>query len=63
MLHQGGSRYEWLAGHDAMDLIVTMDDATSEVSSAFLTPEEEPAAPFRGLLDGFAARPAVESLY
>jgi len=24
-----GSRHEWLAGFDAMDLIVTMDDATS----------------------------------
>jgi hypothetical protein len=40
MLHQGGSRCEWLAGHDAMDLIVTMDDATSKIYSAFLTPEE-----------------------
>jgi hypothetical protein len=42
MVHQGGSRYEWLAGHDAMDLIVTMDDATSEIYSPFLTPEEGP---------------------
>jgi hypothetical protein len=29
MLHQDGSRHEWLAGQPALDLIVTMDDATS----------------------------------
>ena len=29
MLHQDGSRHEWLAGQAACDLIVTMDDATS----------------------------------
>ena len=31
MLHQDGSRHEWLAGFDAMDLIVTLDDATSTI--------------------------------
>ena len=36
MLHQDGSRHEWLAGQAACDLIVTMDDATSEIYSAFL---------------------------
>jgi hypothetical protein len=54
MLHQDGSRHEWLAGHDAMDLIVTMDDATSEIYSAFLTPEEGTASTFRALLAVFA---------
>ena len=29
MLHQDGSRVEWLAGCPPFDLIVTMDDATS----------------------------------
>ena len=33
MLHQDGSRHEWLAGQAACDLIVTMDDATSEIYS------------------------------
>jgi transposase len=28
LLHQDGSRHEWLAGRDAMDLIVTMNDAS-----------------------------------
>ena len=29
MMHQDGSRHEWLAGVPPLDLIVTMDDATS----------------------------------
>src|SRR6516164_11045502 len=29
MLHQDGSRYAWLTGQPELDLIVTMDDATS----------------------------------
>ena len=50
MLHQDGSRHEWLVGFDAMDLIVTMDDATSEIYSAFLLPEEGTASTFQALL-------------
>ena len=53
MLHQDGSRHEWLARHDAMDLIVTMDDATSEIYSAFLVAEEGTASTFRALLEVF----------
>jgi len=34
MLHQDGSTHEWVAGQ-RWDLIVTMDDATSEVYSGF----------------------------
>ena len=40
MLHQDGSRHVWVGGLDAMDLIVTMDDATNVIYSAFLLPEE-----------------------
>ena len=50
MLHQYGSRHEWLAGHEPMDLIVTLDDATSEISSAFLVEEEGTASTFRALM-------------
>lgn len=39
MLHQDGSTHEWLPGLTC-DLIVTMDDATSEVYSAILVKEE-----------------------
>src|ERR1700712_2544915 len=63
MLHQDGSRHEWLAGHDAMDLIVTMDDATSMIYSAFLLPEEGTASTFQALLAVFGTHGLPLSLY
>ena len=63
MLHQDGSRHEWLAGLDPMDLIVTMDDATSEIYSAFLLPEEGTASTFQALLEVFGAHGLPLSLY
>ena len=38
-LKQDGSTHEWAAGHE-WDLIVTMDDATSENYSMFMCDEE-----------------------
>lgn len=55
MLHQDGSRANWLAGQPPLDLIVTMDDATSTIYSALLVEEEGTATSFRGLLEVFAA--------
>jgi hypothetical protein len=63
MLHQDGSRHEWLAGLDAMDLIVTMDDATSMTYSALLTPEEGTASTFQALLEVFGRHGLPLSLY
>ena len=63
MLHQDGSRHEWLAGLDAMDLIVTMDDATSEIYSAFLLPEEGTGSTFQAVLEVFGAHGLPLSLY
>src|SRR5450631_2138307 len=63
MLHQDGSRHAWLAGQPAMDLIVTMDDATSEIYSAFLVEEEGTASTFRGLLEVFVRHGLALSLY
>ena len=63
MLHQDGSREVWLAGQPALDLIVTMDDATSEIYSAFLIEEEGTQSTFRGLLETLAARGLPSSLY
>src|ERR1700704_1792479 len=40
MLHQDGSGAAWLAGQPQLDLIVTMDDATSTIYAAFLIEEE-----------------------
>ena len=51
MLHQDGSRHEWLSGRPALDLIVTLDDATSAIYSAFLVEEEGTASSFRGLAE------------
>ena len=47
----------------AMDLIVTMDDATSEIYSAFLVEEEGTASTFRALMEVFAAHGLPLSLY
>ena len=63
MLHQNGSRHEWLTELDAMDLIVTMDDATSEIYSAFLLPEEGTASTFQALLAVFGTHGLPLSLY
>jgi transposase len=37
--HQDGSRFAWLGGVPQLDLIVTLDDATSTIYSAFLVEE------------------------
>ena len=63
MLHQDGSRAAWLAGQPALDLIVTMDDATSTIYSAFLVEEEGTASTFRALLEVFRAHGLPSSLY
>ena len=49
LLHQDGSRHAWIEGLAELDLIVTMDDATSEVLSMLLVEEEGTASTFAGL--------------
>jgi hypothetical protein len=63
MLHQDGSRHEWLGGQPALDLIVTLDDATSGILSAFLVEEEGTDSTFRGLLEVFGRHGLPLSLY
>src|ERR1700726_1423315 len=63
MLHQDGSRAAWLAGEPELDLVVTMDDATSTIYSAFLVEEEGTASTFQALLEVFAAKGLPSSLY
>jgi hypothetical protein len=63
MLHQDGSRAQWLAGRPTLDLIVTMDDATSTIYSAFLVEEEGTASSFRALLEVFIEQGLPSSLY
>jgi hypothetical protein len=56
MLFQDSSTHAWLAGQPALDLVVTLDDATSEIYSAFLVEEEGTASSFLGLHEVIAAR-------
>ena len=51
LLHQDAARHAWLAGRPPLDLVVTLDDATSEVYSAILVAEEGTASSFRGLAE------------
>lgn len=51
LLHQDGSRHAWLEGRRPLDLIATLDDATSEVYSLFLVEEEGTASSLRALRD------------
>src|SRR4029079_8268269 len=62
MLHQDGSRHEWLQGQ-ALDLLVTLDDATWAIYSAFLIEEEGTASTFRALKEVFGRHGLPMSLY
>ena len=62
LLHQDGSTHEWVPGR-YWDLIVTLDDATSSICSAFFCDEEGTDSSFRGLLEVFAARGLPCALY
>lgn len=46
-----------------LDLIVTMDEATSTIHSAVLVDEEGTASSFRGLIEAFSANGLPSSLY
>ena len=62
MLHQDGSRHEWVAGQE-WDLIVTMDDATSDIYSAFFVEEEGTMSSFRGIKEVIERHGLFGSLY
>ena len=63
LLHQDASTHAWLPGGVMHDLVVTMDDATSEIYSAFLVEEEGTASTFQGLADVVAAHGLFCSFY
>jgi hypothetical protein len=62
MLHQDGSKHEWVSGKK-WDLIVTMDDATNEHYSMFFVDEEGTASSFQGVRDVISQRGLFSSLY
>lgn len=63
MLFQDGSTHAWLEGQPPLDLIVTMDDATSEIYSIFLVEEEGTFSSFRALGETIARMGLFSSLY
>jgi hypothetical protein len=64
MLMQDGSTHRWIAalGHD-IDLIVTMDDATGWIYSAFFIEEEGTMSSFLGLKETIEAHGLFGSFY
>jgi transposase len=64
LLHQDGSRHRWLPAVDRVfDLIVTLDDATSAIYSAFLVDEEGTSSTFRALAEVIEAHGLPCALY
>ena len=64
LLHQDGSRHHWLPSlEQQLDLIVTLDDATSEIYSAFLVEEEGTTSSFRALAEVIGAQGLPWALY
>jgi len=62
MLHQDGSTHEWVPDCQ-WDLIVTLDDATTELYSAFFVEEEGTLSSFRGLREVIGTKGLFSSLY
>lgn len=62
MLHQDGSTHAWVPGK-SWDLIVTMDDATSVIYSAFFVEEEGTMSSFEALNEVISAEGLFCSLY
>ena len=62
MLHQDGSSHAWVPAR-WWDLIVTMDDATSEIYSAFFVAEEGTMSSFQGVSEAIRAKGLFCSLY
>lgn len=62
MLHQDGSRHEWVPGK-LWDLIVTMDDASSEHYSMFFVEEEGTESSFQGIKEVIDKHGIFASLY
>jgi transposase len=62
MLHQDGSTHEWVPGWQ-WDLIVTVDDATTEIYSAFFVEEEGTRSSLQGLREVIETKGLFSSLY
>ena len=64
LLFQDGSPHRWIAGLDReLDLIVTLDDATGPIYSAFLVEEEGTMSSFLGLQETIGAHGLFGAFY
>jgi transposase len=64
MIHQDGSKHRWILALDYdLDLIVTMDDATSEITSIFLVEEEGTSSTFQGVQETIEKKGLFCSFY
>lgn len=62
MIHQDGSTHQWIPG-EYWDLIVTLDDATNEIYSAFFVAEEGTLSSFQGVQETIKAKGLFSSFY
>ena len=62
MLHQDGSTHEWVPDCQ-WDVIVTLDDATTEIYSAFFVEEEGTMSSFQGVREVIETKGLFSSLY
>jgi transposase len=62
MIHQDGSTHQWVPGK-VWDLIVTLDDANSEIYSAFFVPEEGTLSSFRGIDETISKKGLFSTFY
>lgn len=62
MVHQDASTHAWVP-HQMWDLIITMDDATSEIYSAFFVEEEGTWSSLCGVRDTLEAKGLFSSFY
>ncbi|MGH7091391.1 MAG: ISNCY family transposase, partial [Stellaceae bacterium] len=63
LLFQDGSTHAWIAGQPELDLVVTMDDATSTLYSMLFVAEEGTASSFLGLLETIAQKGLFSAFY
>jgi hypothetical protein len=63
MLFQDASTHAWLEGRGPLDLVATMDDATSRILSIFLVEEEGTWSSLRGIRETIEAHGLFSSFY
>ena len=63
LVFQDGSQHAWLPQGPPLDLVVTLDDATSAILSAFLVEEEGTASSFVGLKEVIAGHGLFSAFY